>query len=666
MKRYTLAAVAALLALVPWHGSVRADAPLYTVQNLGTFNGEVPTIAGVNAAGQVVGNVSGAYGSQAVRYTNGRWEALPGLDQNYSTALGMNDAGDIAGYRITPAGEFRAFRYRDGFLVDDIAPLPGGSLTLGYAINGAGDVVGYSDTPGGSQPFLARVGLAPVALPSLGNSAFACGINAGGQVAGVSSTPTAKQHGFRLDYGAAAATDIQSLDGATPQVSICAIDADGRVGGQAAHGGVPRAFLWNGTGLDVDPVGSSESNIEAIANGVAVGWYTVGAGAHRAFAYRDAEGSFDLNSRIDAPGWVLALAKGVNRQGVIVGEGTFNGAPAVFMLTPSAPADTTAPVISSVSATPAAIYPPSGQSVNVAVSVAATDDSGAAPVCSLASVTVQGAATPDAAIAPPLGATVKAVANRTYTFNVSCADAANNTATSSVDVTVLPDTTAPGIASVRATPDTIWPPDGRVVTVRVAVSATDDVDAAPACALSGITGFTPSGDTGITGPLTAALPAVGGRTYGLVVRCTDTAGNAATATANVVVPPDTTAPVVTALSASPAFIWPANGKWVAVSVSASATDDVDAAPVCRVSGISGAPASDYTVTGDFSAKVRAARNADGSTREYLVEVSCNDAAGNVSRAAVTVTVGKDGVQKVYHYNARIHRLVLGLRHGRGR
>ena len=55
MKRYTLAAVTALLVLVPtWHEAIRATAPLYTVEDLGNFGGLVPTLAGINASGKVV------------------------------------------------------------------------------------------------------------------------------------------------------------------------------------------------------------------------------------------------------------------------------------------------------------------------------------------------------------------------------------------------------------------------------------------------------------------------------------------------------------------------------------------------------------------------------------------------------------------------------------
>ena len=42
----------------------------------------------------------------------------------------------------------------------------------------------------------------------------------------------------------------------------------------------------------------------------------------------------DLNTRIGATDWVLRDANGINAKGQIVGNGTLNGAPMGFVLTP--------------------------------------------------------------------------------------------------------------------------------------------------------------------------------------------------------------------------------------------------------------------------------------------------------------------------------------------
>ena len=509
MKRYTLAAVAALLVLIPWHETVRADAPLYTIQDLGSFNGLVPTISGVNAAGQVAGHVNG---NRAVRYTPGHgWEAVPGLGTSYSFATGINASGDVVGYYLNSAGQFRAFRYRDGIGVDDIAPVGDGTMTFGFGINDAGDVAGvsYGST---SVPFRAAIGLPTEGLPVLGGGAgSACGINAGGQVAGTSTIATGAQHGIRVDNGATVAIDIASPDGAPFNVNACAIDGAGRVGGEFDRAsGQTHAFVFDGAVVDVDAFGSPMSNIEAINNGLAVGWYTTTASETRAFAHDTADGSFDLNTRIDAAGWILQTAKGVNGNGQIAGEGTFNGANAVFLLTPVA-GDTTPPAIAPHDNVTAEATGANGASVTY--DVPSTSDA----------VDGNGIAT----CAPASGSTF---ALGTTTVTCTASDAAGNAATPTSFSVVVQDTTPPAIDSLAVTPSFIWPANNKMIPVSVAVSASDSVDASPACSLTSISGGQAS-DVAITGPLSAKVRATkdnwgwSARTYVLQVSCSDAAGN---------------------------------------------------------------------------------------------------------------------------------------------
>ena len=628
MKRYTLAAVAALLVLVPWHETVRAGAPLYSVQNLGSFNGVVPTISGINASGQVIGNVNGA---QAVRYTPGQgWAALPGLGTSFSFAMGINGSGDVTGYYINSVGQFRAFRYRDGFPVDDIAPLAGGSMTFGFGIDDADDVVGVS-FGSTSVPFRAPLGLAAEALPTLdGGSGSACGINASGQIAGTSNVASGAQHGVRIDSGAAFPIDIASPDGPSFNVNACAIDAAGRVGGQLDRAsGQTHAFRFTDSGVeDLDAFGSALSNVESISQGVSVGWYTVAGGDTRAFAHRDADGSFDLNTRIDEPGWVLRTAKGVNINGQIAGEGTFNGAPAVYMLTPSA-ADTTPPVIAPHADETAEATGPSGAIVTYSAP-ATTDD-------------VDGSGT--ASCSPVSGSTF---ALGTTTVTCTASDAAGNAATPTTFKIVVRDTTAPVIAAHGDATAEATGPNGAAVTYS-APATSDAVD----------------------GSGTAACSPASGSTFALgttTVTCTagDAAGNAAAPTTFKVTVVDTTAPVITALSANPSAIWPANGKMVAVSLSASASDAVDPSPVCTLTSVTGAPASDIVITGPLSASVRASKDEWGwSTRTYVFQVACSDGAGNTSQGAVSVSVSKDAPSVTYVLNRRLNQwLVHGFGHRR--
>ena len=740
MKRYAVAAVVTLLVVVPWRSTLRADVVSYTVEDLGTIDGLVPAVTGINASGQVSGYVNGPTGPRAVRYTNGAgWEYLPGLGVG-SVAYAINVHGDLTGYHLVGSANL-AFRFRDGLPLEDIAPPAGSTSTIGMGINAGGVVVGYSDAPSGDlRAWRASPSLPAQTLPTLGGTfAMTCGINTSGQIAGTSTTATGAQHAYRINVDDST-DDATSLDGPSGISNACAIDDAGNIGGYSLGGGVFHAFRFlTGTPVSVDSAHSVFGNVEAIANGASAGWFISDVDfASHALLHTDADGAVDLNDRIPADsGWFLSEAKGINAAGQIVGDGTLNGTPAVFRLTPPSAADTTAPVItsltaspssivppnkamvpvtlsvaatddkdpspvctltsidshggspsdagvtgslsgsvravgganytfvvtckdaagnsvdgrvnvvvppdttppviSSVTATPSVVWPPKGQTVAVTVSITATDDSGDVPVCKLGNITGPGTAPIDFNVTGALTGTVRAVGGRTYTFNAICVDRSNNSAWASVNVTVPPDVTAPVISSVTATPSTIWPPNDSLVPVKVAVVATDDVDDVPVCGLTSITSTAgPAGDFAVTGPLDAVLRATGGRTYTLHVRCLDAAGNHSDGSVNVVVPADTTAPVIASVAASPAFVWPPNGKMVNVVVSVSATDNVDAAPQCALTSVAGGAAGEAVVTGAFSASVRAK---DGNV--YSLTVTCADRAGNRSTAAATVTVGKD-------------------------
>lgn len=638
-RRVFAALLALLLVSAPALHSLPAALPVYQVEDLGTTaDGLVPTVTGVNAAGQVSGYVSTPAGLRAVRFASGLgWAYLPGLQSVFSVATAINASGDLTGYYM-PAAGLRAYRYGDSVGLTTIEALPGGTFTIGQAIAADGEVVGYGNSSAGQRAWRTGPGLGvlpfvPQALSAATSSA--CGVNSAGQLVG-SFTTSGGDHAFRLESNGSL-TDIGTLGG--PTSSACALDGDGRVGGQSATGTATHAFLFASAISDVDAFNSTVSRVAAIANGVAVGTFNsaTSAGA-RAFVSTNTGGATDLNTRIPADsGWVLRSAAAVSTTGQIVGQGLFNGTPRAFRLSPGATADTTAPVITSMTATPSSITPPNRALVPVTVAVSATDDVDAAPSCGLSSISSAGAPATDYAITAPLSAAVRAVGGRTYSLTVTCIDAAGNAATRSVDVVVPPDTTPPVVTTLTVTPSVVWPPNDALVAVTVAVSASDDSAEVPSCALSGVTASgSTADDYSITGQYSANVRAVGGRTYSLRVTCSDAAGNRREASVGVVVPADTTAPVITGLSASPDHIWPPNSKMEKVTLSVTATDDVDAAPNCTLTSITGAPAADVLVTGPLTANVRAEKDA-----VYTFNVGCRDKAGNKSQASVHVAVSKD-------------------------
>jgi probable HAF family extracellular repeat protein len=107
---------------------------------------------------------------------------------------------------------------------------------------------------------------------------------------------------------------------------------------------------------------------------------------------------------------------------------------------------------------------------------------------------------------------------------------------------------------------------------------------------------------------------------------------------------DVTAPVISAVTADPASLWPANLQMVAVTIAVSVTDTVDPAPRCRVVEVTSSETVDAAaiqITGDLTLTLRAERSGTGTGRRYQVAVSCSDASGNSAGGTVDVHVPHD-------------------------
>lgn len=157
-------------------------------------------------------------------------------------------------------------------------------------------------------------------------------------------------------------------------------------------------------------------------------------------------------------------------------------------------------------------------------------------------VTYTVSTSPGATVAcvPPSGATFPL---GTTTVQCTATDGFNQTTTGAFSVTVV-DRTPPVVTSIVASPSNLWPPNHKMVAVRVAVTAHDAVDAAPVSSIVAVTSNQPINGPGdgntapdweITGPLTLNLRAerAGGsdRLYRIEVVTKDFSGNSTTSTA---------------------------------------------------------------------------------------------------------------------------------------
>jgi hypothetical protein len=139
--------------------------------------------------------------------------------------------------------------------------------------------------------------------------------------------------------------------------------------------------------------------------------------------------------------------------------------------------------------------------------------------------------TPDSGTRFPLGVTL---------VTCTASDSLGHETTGTFNVTVL-DTTPPLFVSTTATPNTLWPPNHKMVAVKLTVSVRDLVDPAPIVRITSVRSNQPvngqgDGDTApdwkITGALTLELRAEragsNDRIYTITVEATDAAGNRST------------------------------------------------------------------------------------------------------------------------------------------
>jgi hypothetical protein len=130
----------------------------------------------------------------------------------------------------------------------------------------------------------------------------------------------------------------------------------------------------------------------------------------------------------------------------------------------------------------------------------------------------------------------------------------------------------------------------------------------------------------------------------------DDSGNPAQCTATVDVV-DTTAPVITSVTATPNTLWPPNHWMIPVVTTVSVADVCDPSLDCHVVSVSsnepvdgsgdGHTMPDWVVTGPLTVDLRAERAGGGSGRIYTIGVQCTDGSANSTFGSAQVSVAHD-------------------------
>jgi len=327
----------AVVAIVGCLASAHAgEVPWYEVTDLGTLHDTwVSEAWGINELGQVAVR---SYTSGYAQMHAARWDSTlddlgtGGRDKSYCYRIGED--GTVVGGSLFSGGSVHATIWRGGTAFD----LVEGTGSYGSEATDISD----SGLICGSMWYTTR---ATAGLHGGGNRLYGLGMNNSGQVTGFSYVSGTVYHSYLWD--GAKYNDLGTLDGAVGSMSQSWDVTEGGavVGTSTVSGGGAHAFVWDpsyggGTGLgghmrDLGTLGGNVSRGYAMND---AGW-VVGESAKAdnqttAFVW-DGTSMVDLQTRLVDPTVFMAMARGINNSGQIVGWGWVDGEMHGLLLEPT-------------------------------------------------------------------------------------------------------------------------------------------------------------------------------------------------------------------------------------------------------------------------------------------------------------------------------------------
>jgi probable HAF family extracellular repeat protein len=247
----------------------------------------------------------------------------------------LNNLGDAAGRAGDSAsGETRAAVWNHGKL-KKLGKLVGGEYSSASGINDAGEVAGAANIAKAIVPFVwtPKGGLRPIPLLFGDNCGKAFSINRNGHVAGYSSGPNGRRAFVWARSGGVHKLGV--LSGGNYSKACDINDLDEVVGTSGSAVG-DRAVLWTKTG-DVRDLGTlpgyASSEASAINNNGDVVGFSKGPRGMRAFLWTQATGMQDLGV---LAGGNSSQALGINDMGAVVGSSTSSSGDRAFIWTKQA------------------------------------------------------------------------------------------------------------------------------------------------------------------------------------------------------------------------------------------------------------------------------------------------------------------------------------------
>ncbi len=295
-----------------------------TVDTLALGRQAVP--AAINAGGQIAGFQTEGGDSPTIYALI--WDGVTpaavlsgGGFYSATQALAINDPGEIVGTytpdaaTYPPSTDYHAFFAKNGVVT--VFDPPGAASSSAVDINNAGQIVGYyTDASGQSHAFLDENGTFTSFAPPDAVWSRATHINASGVIIGEyavnGQSPPGQEYAFIDNNGT-----ITELEAAGTSLSVAAaINAAGEVVGYYDIGSQSHAFIYEtGYSFTIDPPGATSATAVGVnALGEVVGNYTDATGSH-VFVYEN--GAF---TTIDEPGATSISAVAINDNGQVIGN----------------------------------------------------------------------------------------------------------------------------------------------------------------------------------------------------------------------------------------------------------------------------------------------------------------------------------------------------------
>jgi probable HAF family extracellular repeat protein len=330
-------ALAFISLIFPLAGTVAAGPIQFQLTDLGVLTGQPLSYAtSINNAGQVVGySEQGSGHPTAFIYSNGQLSDISGTAGfQFQHAYSINNSGQVVGFGNTPNGGVNQALLYSGGTIQDLGAIVGGAVSQARGINDSGLITGISVKGGANTDafiYKSNTGTITSILPAYQNITYPNAINSSGQVVG-------STNGFEVTpflYSNGKVTDLPSFGGVGGSAN--GINNAGQVVGYSdiasGNGLDGHAFLWNnGVMTDLGTFGAGASEANAINNN---GWI-VGdtSSSNNAWLYMNGQSVNLASVTLNATGWQLESATGINDAGQIIGYGEYqNGQTRAFLLT---------------------------------------------------------------------------------------------------------------------------------------------------------------------------------------------------------------------------------------------------------------------------------------------------------------------------------------------